>query len=281
VKRLLLGGLIVVAATVVSCRVPLTRYVAAPANKGVATVPTSTAGLIGEPANGASAPASTGPPRHLADVPIGFPIQSIQSAAYFNQIARPNDLAVVPVRLAPRVLPALTAGQKSILWTSWADAESQFMTIPPGATIICYDPEHWDQTPADEQQDFPGTVKRASAFAHAHGMKLLLAPDLRFDQEHLADIAPYADAILLQGQRLQGDPARFATFMKEMIQTARAANPRIQVFVQVGAPRGTATQMIGALRGVEGDIDGIAIWTNLQTLTTLQDLVSQLRNRPS
>jgi hypothetical protein len=281
VKRLVLGGVIVLAAALVDCRVPLARYVAAPAGRGAATIPTPTASLIGGAPNDASNPATGGPPRHLADAPIGFPIQSTQSVAYFNQIARPNDVAVVPARLAARILPALTSGQKAILWTSWTDAERQFATIPSGATIICYDPEHWDQTPAEEQQNLPGTVKRAAEFAHARGMKLLVAPDLQFDQEHLADVAPYADAVLLQGQRLQDNPARFATFLKGMIQTARAANPKIQVFVQVGAPRGTAAQMLAALRGVEGDVDGIAIWTTPQSLTTLEDLIGQLRDRPS
>jgi hypothetical protein len=216
-------------------------------------------------------------PRHLADVSIGMPIESVQSATYFNQIARPTDLALVPARGAERILPALTAGQRSIVWASWADAESQFPTIPRGATSIGYNPEHWAQTPSDEQQALPATVKRASEFAHAHGLTLLVAPDLRFDQESLAQVSPYADMIALQGQRLQDNPDTFATTLKGLIRTARAANPKIVVYVQVGAPRGSASQMLGALRGIEGDVDGVVIWTNQQTLTTLQDLVSQLR----
>jgi hypothetical protein len=216
-------------------------------------------------------------PRHLADVSIGMPIESIQSATYFNQIARPTDLALVSARGATRILPSLTTGQRSVVWASWADAESQFPTIPAGITIIGYNPEHWAQTPPDEQQDLPATVKHASEFAHAHGMRLLVAPDLRFDQESLGQIAPYVDVIALQGQRLQDNPTTFATTVKGMIRMARAANPKILVYVQVGAPRGSAAQMLEALRGLEGDVDGVVIWTTQQTLTTLQDLVSQLR----
>jgi hypothetical protein len=214
-------------------------------------------------------------------LPIEFPIQSLQSAAYFNQIARPNDTAMVPARLAPTILPALTNGQHAVIWTSWADAEQQFPKLPPGMSTLVYNPEHWPQTPPNEQQELSVTVQRASAFAHSHGMKLLIVPDLRFDQDSLAQLAPSADVIILQGERLQGNPATFATTMEGFIRTARAANPKIVIHVQVGAPRGSADQMISALRGVEGEADGIAIWTNLQTLTTLQDLVSQLRASPS
>jgi hypothetical protein len=289
-KRFVLTSLIVLAVALVGCRfavAPKTEPTAEPTTTSPPAQPTSdtSAGTptvaASETAVGTSAPASSLPPRHLADLPIVFPIESVQSAAYFNQIARPTDVALVSARGAPTILPALTAGQRSVVWASWADAEHQFPTIPPGVTIIGYNPEHWSQTPPDEQQDLPTTVKRASEFAHAHGLKLLLAPDLRFDQESLAQIAPYADVIVLQGQRLQANPATFATSMKGMIQTARAASPKTLVYAQVGAPRGSAAQMIGALQGVEGDVDGIVVWTNLQTLTTLQDLVTQLRNRPS
>src|SRR5262249_37757611 len=152
------------------------------------------------------------------------------------------------------------------IWASWAEAESQYPTMPRGPTIIGYNPEHWAQTPADEQQDLPNTVKRAWEFAHAHGMTLLVAPDMRFDQESLAELAPNVDVIALQGQGLQDNPAAFATTLKGMIQTARAANPKIVVYVQVGAPRGSAAQMLDALRGLEGDVDGVVIWTNQQTL---------------
>jgi hypothetical protein len=290
VKRWVLGSLIVLAVALVGCRFALPRKAAPAVDPTTPSTPVQpTSGTIvgtptvaaSETAGGTSVTAGSIPPRHLADLPIVFPIESVQSAAYFNQMARPTDVALVSERGAPRILPALTAGQRSVVWTSWADAERQFPTIPPGVTIIGYNPEHWNQTPPDEQQDLSSTVKRAAEFAHAHGLKLLVAPDLRFDQESLAQIAPYADTIVLQGQRLQADPAAFATSVKGLVRTAHVANPKILVYVQVGAPRGSAAQMIGALRGVEGDVDGIVVWTTLQTLTTLQDLVRQLRAGPS
>jgi hypothetical protein len=140
-----------------------------------------------------------------------------------------------------------------------------------------YNPEHWDLTPEDEQQDLATTVQQFAEAVHAREIRFLFAPDRQYAELHLNQVAPHVDAVMLQGQRLQHDPQTFATWVLGMTEVAHKANPDIQVLVQVGATRGTAGEMYTALETVDGAIDGIAIWSMPRTLDILQEFVTMLR----
>ena len=147
--------------------------------------------------------------------------------------------------------------------------------------IVTYNPEHWEYTPTDEQENLVETVQRAAEFAHTRGLRFMFAPDRRFAEAHLGEVAPYVDAVLLQGQRIQHDPPAFASWVLPMISIARSANPEIQVYVQVGATRGTALEMFTAIQTVANDIDGIAVWSMPRTLDILQEFVTLLQGSPA
>jgi hypothetical protein len=85
---------------------------------------------------------------------------------------------------------------------------------------------------------------------------------------------------MLQGQRLQHDPQTFASWVLGMVEVAKASNPEIQVFVQVGTTRGTAEEMYTALETVAGTIDGIAIWSMPRTQEILEEFMTLLREAP-
>jgi hypothetical protein len=212
----------------------------------------------------------------LAELPLTFPVQSTEIATYFNQIARPQDIAAFPVAHI-RLLPEVTAGQKRIGFASWAEAEGQLPGLTGQIEIVAYNAEHWKQTPKEEQKNLPATVQRAAEFAHAQGFQFMFSPDRRFAQEHVSEVAPYVDIIGLQGQRLQEDPQAFAAWMNEMISAARASNPEVQIYAQVGATQGPAPQMLAALQAVAGEIDGISVWSTPKTFDTLKEFVSLLR----
>lgn len=216
---------------------------------------------------------------NLAELPLTFPIQSPEIAAYFNQIARSQDVASFPTS-AIHLLPQVTVGQKMVGFASWADAERELETLVDRIDIAMYNPEHWEYTPASEQQNLVATVQQAAGFAHVRGFRFMFAPDRRFAEAHLGEAAPYVDMVLLQGQRIQDDPQAFASWVLEMADTARTVNPEIQVYVQVGATRGTASEMFAAIQVVSNDIDGIAIWSVPRTLNILQEFVALLRENP-
>lgn len=217
----------------------------------------------------------------LSQLPLIFPVQSTEIAAFFNQIAHPGDIAMIPSRMSASLVGKITAGQKLILFTSWADASPQLDGLRGKVDLICYDPEHWDQTPKVEQENLVSTVKSATAATHARGLSLLVAPDRTFDDEFLGALAPGVDVLLLQAQRLQDNPSAFASWTRRSIGVARTSNPNIRIFVQVGASRGTAGEMVAALQSVAYDIDGIAAWSLPRSFTVLQDFVSQIRPRPA
>jgi hypothetical protein len=215
----------------------------------------------------------------LSQLPLSFPVQSPEVAAYFQEIARPQDIASVP----PAQLFLLSqdsVGQKMVAFRSFADAQRELDTLTSPVDMVMYNPEHWELTPEDEQQDLPATVQQFAEFVHERDLGFMFAPDRRYAEEHLDQVAPDIDAVLLQGQRLQHDPQTFATWVLGLSGVAHAANPDIQVFVQVGATRGTASEMYAAIQTVAEDIDGIAVWSMPRTLHVLQEFVALVRESP-
>jgi hypothetical protein len=212
----------------------------------------------------------------LSQLPISFPVQAPEVAAYFNEIARPGDSASIP----PERLFLLSQSiedHRMVAFRSWADAESQLDTLAESAGWIMYNPEHWDLTPEEEQQALVATVQQFAAAAHERGMRFMFAPDRQYAELYLNQVAPDVDAVMLQGQRLQHDPQTFATWILGMAEVAHSSNPDVQVFVQVGATRGTASEMYAALETVAGGIDGIAVWSMPRTLEVLQEFVTLVR----
>jgi hypothetical protein len=217
----------------------------------------------------------------LSELPLTFPVQSPEVAAYFNQIARTQDIASFPLRVV-HLMPMVTVGQKMVVFLSWADAERELEAWIDQADMVMYNPEHWEHTPADEKENLPATVQQAAEFAHMHGIQFMFAPDRLFAEMHLGEVAPYVDAVLLQGQRLQDNPSVFSSWIRPMISAARAGNPEIRIYIQVRATQGTASQMLAAIESVSDDIDdidGIAVWSMPRSLDVLQEFVSLIRER--
>jgi hypothetical protein len=212
----------------------------------------------------------------LSQLPLSFPVQSPEVAAYFQEIARPQDIASVPPTQL-FLLSQESVGRKMVAFRSFADAQRELDTLASPVDMVMYNPEHWELTPEDEQQDLPATVQQFAEFVHERDLQFMFAPDRRYAEEHLDQVAPDIDAVLLQGQRLQHDPQTFATWVLGMTGVAHAANPDIQVFVQVGATRGTASEMYAAIQTVADDIDGIAVWSMPRTLHVLQEFVALVR----
>ena len=122
---------------------------------------------------------------------------------------------------------------------------------------VLYDPEAWSFTPMTEQRDPVGATARAAAMAHAHGLRLIVAPALnlttvldpaggtlrwrRFLALNLAgQLARVADVIELQAQSLERDTTAYAAFVRAATSQATAAHPGISVLA------GLSTNLPGA-----------------------------------
>jgi hypothetical protein len=96
----------------------------------------------------------------------------------------------------------------------------------------------------------------------------------------MSQLAPYADIVVFQGQRIQANPQDFHDQLEPIISAAKAANPNIKVFASVGTENGaTSATMQAALNTVKGSIDGISIFSmpDQASLNTLQQFVSDTR----
>lgn len=146
---------------------------------------------------------------------------------------------------------------------------------------MLYDPEAWSFTPADEQRDPVTAAARAAAVAHAHGLRLIVAPGLNlttvldpagqprwrtFLSLHLAgQLARAADVIELQAQSLERDTVAYASFVRTATSQAIAANPGIAVLAGLstnppGAPV-DGQHLAAAIRATRSAVAGY--WLNI------------------
>lgn len=212
----------------------------------------------------------------LASLPLTFPIMSNNTASYFNDVARTHDIAIFTDSFL-QLVPAVDAGRRQVAFASWQQAERELDAVADQIDVIAYNPEHWNRTPMFEQRNLPETVERAAGVAHARGLQFMFVPDRAFAEEHLAEVAPYIDMVTLQGQQLQEDPAEFADWILKMIGIVRANNPQVEIYVQVGATSGPASEMVAALRTVYADIDGISVWSTPRSFGRLREVVGLIR----
>lgn len=180
-------------------------------------------------------------------------------------------------RFLPHASPAMVFTSE----TSLAGALSAGQ-VPSVAAWILLDLEHWPLTPADEQADPIGTLRKAVAVAHAHGKKVLFTPavDLlsalapgtpaaarftTFDRLLAGPGAAVADGFEVQSQQTEATPSA-TTFVSEAIAAARAARPGAPVLAGLSTnPNGrlvTAADLLAIYRAARSAGAG-GFWLNI------------------
>jgi hypothetical protein len=249
----------------------------APASSSVTPVPNLPGATV--------TPTLAQPATSAGHMPILTILLGTGAAAYYQQFAEPGDIGVIPAQKLKyfNTEAALISG-KPIAggFESWQAGQPLLDSLQGKVSYVAYDIEHWPQTPAAEQQDIVGTAKTMSEALHARGIKYILVPDRRFDQQYMPQIAPYADIIVLQGQRIQSNPQTFQSQLLPLIKTAKSANPNVKIFVSVGTNNGaTSASMRAALESVSGSYDGIAIFSfgDQASLNTLRQFIADVRRQ--
>jgi hypothetical protein len=147
-------------------------------------------------------------------------------------------------------------------------------TIASSYGWVLYDPEMWNLTPVNEQQNPAQYMRLFGQLAHANGLKLMVAParDLglvpgatcpklageSLDRWYLrcnipAAAAASADLLVVQDQVNTLNVAEFDLLYSSSRSQARAANPQIIVDAEVSTTYGTAGQMTTAARSAGAD----------------------------
>jgi hypothetical protein len=182
----------------------------------------------------------------------------------------------------PATLPA-RPGEPIARYRSLAQFQADWTTL--GALDntyewVLYDPENWDDTPLEEQQDPWTWLPRFGQYAHARGYRVIAAParDLGNVANSAAPKKPgeslslwylgtqlafsaalHSDIVSIQSQADTLDIKAYQHLVEEARGEAKLANPYVKVFAGVSTRYGTPAQMAAAAKSVH--VDGF--WLNV------------------
>ncbi|MDE2571452.1 MAG: hypothetical protein KGM44_02885 [bacterium] len=146
--------------------------------------------------------------------------------------------------------------------------------------LIVYDGEHWQETPADEQEDMPRAIARGKGMVRATGCHDYgVAPDGEFigivpktcsyelgDALHRRVDWDDISLFNIQAQRLLSDECdpraglkAYVTFVTEIARDVRAKSPRTKVSAQLSFRYTPPDRMVAAIRRLRGVVDGFYI----------------------
>ena len=195
----------------------------------------------------------------------------------FNRAALPEDIARVEHISQIDLLDDVTVGRKLVVFKSAADVERLVPHIYKQIDIIGYNLEHGPANPIDEQQDPVASIQRVRRLADEYGLALALGPDRQFALSHGAALAPYTDILILQVQKVQTEPQTVYDFVLSLVEEVRAANPNIEISVQIRT-EGDVQELLDMLEPLEEELDGISILTSEETVPVAETLIQALRD---
>ena len=148
-----------------------------------------------------------------------------------------------------------------------------------GIEVIDYDLEPGDgHSPSGDLANPVASIKAASQAAHASGLLFRCSPARALTTSYGVQMAPYCDQFHIQAQALQDRPAEYESYVEGMVAKLRAANPSIQISVQVSTQRDAASGMT-LLETMKTDfarvadkVDGVSVWysNDAQALSVLE-----------
>ena len=179
------------------------------------------------------------------------------------------SLVKTPVQARYATTPVLS-------YTSYAQFKSN---IQSGAIRypyhwVMYDPEHWYKTPVSEQQSPARYMTLFGQLAHAHGLKVILAPSLDLayvtgsvlprkngetaNQWYLrvniaGKTAAASDIYLFQDESNTTAGGQYAYMFNYVQRQAQAANANVKAYSEVSTLNGTAVQMATAAQSISPD----------------------------
>jgi hypothetical protein len=114
-------------------------------------------------------------------------------------------------------------------------------------------------------------IQQASSIVHGAGLKFVATPTKSILTNNYAGIAKVSDVVHIQAQTLQDTPDQFNSFVRDMVQKLKAANPSIIVTVQTGTGQPAANGMsllqtfekctsLVITGNTASDVDGVSVW---------------------
>jgi hypothetical protein len=205
------------------------------------------------------------------DISLGPPLID-----WFNQVARPNDIARIERIQQISLLDEITTGRKLVVFKSIEDAEQVLPHIADKIDIVGYNLENGQYNRPLEKANPVDSVKRMQELASEYDLLLAFGPDHELAISDGVAVAPYVDIFVLQVQRVQTEPAKVSSFVWPLIPQLRRANPDIEISVQVRT-EGDVTEITALIDALSDQLDGVSILTSPETVETAEALVFQLQ----
>ena len=196
----------------------------------------------------------------------------------------------------------------AFVWTSFrrfrtllADPNAAPSLIP--LRLVMYDPEAWNATPINEQRHPVVFMQRFARLARSHGWQVLLTPNPNLMTVPRGDCvarpgesptaayvrcniagfaAEVADIVETQAQAFESTPKAYSSFVRQTVEQARRANPRVRVISGLTTSQGAAA-MYAAWNSVRGVVDGsyLSIRSDPQETGVALEFLRMLPGAPS
>jgi hypothetical protein len=138
---------------------------------------------------------------------------------------------------------------------------------------VMYDPEKWSKTPVSEQQNPYRYMALFGQLAHAHGLKVIMAPAMDlgyvpgavtprqpgetivhwYIRANIGGASAAGDIVDVQNETQTTNLQQYDAMFNAAAAQAHAANPAVQVYAEVSTVNGTVAQMTTAAESVSPD----------------------------
>lgn len=160
-------------------------------------------------------------------------ITSPEMAQYFQQHAGPDDIARVDHPNDIGLISGISVGKKMVILKSAAQIQ-QFMASSANALdIIGYNLEPGQTHDANELANPVAAAQAVRSIADRYGKLLAIGLTKSLANQYAVAMAPYAHLWILQVQKAQNNPQEVAAWVLPMAKALKAANPSLQIFVQI------------------------------------------------
>jgi hypothetical protein len=241
---------------------------------GLTAAAALTAGALLGTALGASAASAATTPSWLMGAGTLAGINAADPALTAQVLNAPTTYGAGSSLSGNPIQPGLAA-TPVLGYTSYAqfasDIANSRITFP--YKWVMYDPEKWAQTPLSEQQNPDRYMTLFGQLAHAHGLKVIMAPamDLGYVpgavtprlpgeaittwylRANIAGAAASGDIVNVQTESLTTNLPAYDSLFNGADAQASAVNPAVRVFAEVSTVNGTVAQMTAAAESVSPD----------------------------
>lgn len=160
--------------------------------------------------------------------------------------------------------------KKALTFSALADVQALLGSVPADVGIIEYNMER-NMTPEADFADIPKTISEMSRIVHASGRTLSFGPiratwDVLEREGKLAAVTAACDSVAVQMQRVMQSKGNVASAIVEDARALqakfKAANPKVEVNVQLWLGRQTVAEMVAGFRAIQPYVDYAVLGTH-------------------